>query len=595
MTDSIAVFSPLWRCEDANGATVSGAKLKFYDSGTTTPKTVYADSGLSTSLGTTVTCDSGGAPANGGGTKTLVYAGTAAYKLVITTAADVALATYDAVRGAIDTSGFSGGGSGTSLRNVTTKTADFTVAAPTDLGKVFNCDPTGGTFTATLVSSVTAADGFPLTIRHDGSANQVKIATLLGQYIKLPGGSSTAGYTLTGKGHSVDLVADGGGWLIVQETQPLISHNTATLTVASRLSTPPASPTGGARYILTGTPTGAWVTYAAGDVVEADGQGGWIKHTPATDCGWQAFVKDEDTEYQFRGSAWVAWSNVTAPAVSYRALYIVADEKASGTNGGTSVANAWTKHTLNTEKEPSGTTKITGASLASDLVTLPTGKYRVRARSCYINGLDVKTRWKSTTTATVILSQNTYAYTSGTVTTEVQSLVDGYFEVTGTTESFELDYYLLAAQATFGLGHPMALAATVETYAHVVIEDLSTAQGPQGNVGAQGSIAATPAASITFANGANSNVVIGTTQFITVTGPTGAFSISGFVAPTVASTIFVYNATTQNMTITNDATSTAANRILTLTGADVALTGTSMATFIYSTVSARWILQSTQG
>ena len=49
------------------------------------------------------------------------------------------------------------------------------------------------------------------------------------------------------------------------------------------------------------------------------------------------------------------------------------------------------------------------------------------------------------------------------------------------------------------------------------------------------------------------------------------------------------------MTITNDATSTAANRILTLTGADVALTGTSMAEFQYSAVSSRWILLGTQG
>lgn len=51
----------------------------------------------------------------------------------------------------------------------------------------------------------------------------------------------------------------------------------------------------------------------------------------------------------------------------------------------------------------------------------------------------------------------------------------------------------------------------------------------------------------------------------------------------------------QAMTLTNEsASSTAANRILTLTGADVTLTGTSSATLIYSTTSSRWILTATR-
>jgi hypothetical protein len=100
---------------------------------------------------------------------------------------------------------------------------------------------------------------------------------------------------------------------------------------------------------------------------------------------------------------------------------------------------------------------------------------------------------------------------------------------------------------------------------------------------------------LTLANGANNNVVLIDGVFQRVTGPTGAFSISGFVAPVGCMEIVVYNPTTQNMTITNDATSTAANRIYTLTGADVALTGTSVARFIYSPSESRWILISTQG
>jgi len=100
---------------------------------------------------------------------------------------------------------------------------------------------------------------------------------------------------------------------------------------------------------------------------------------------------------------------------------------------------------------------------------------------------------------------------------------------------------------------------------------------------------------LTLANGANTDVALPSSSVVVVSGPTGAFSLNGIVAPTNARLLIVYNATSQNMTITNDATSAAANRIYTLTGADVALTGTSLAAFVYSVDSSRWILMFTQG
>lgn len=100
MLDSVAIFDPGFRVTDANGDPVSGAKLKFYNAGTSTPKEVFANDALSTSLGSTVTCDSGGYPTSDGSTKTMVYVGTADYKLVITTSADVTIATHDNPQGA---------------------------------------------------------------------------------------------------------------------------------------------------------------------------------------------------------------------------------------------------------------------------------------------------------------------------------------------------------------------------------------------------------------------------------------------------------------------------------------------------------------
>ena len=101
-----------------------------------------------------------------------------------------------------------------------------------------------------------------------------------------------------------------------------------------------------------------------------------------------------------------------------------------------------------------------------------------------------------------------------------------------------------------------------------------------------------PIGSFTASNGANNNITLPNKSFIRVTGPTGAFSITGITKPANPDgrVVILYNTTSQNMTITNDATSTAANRILTNTGSDVATTGTGIVSLIYSVTDARWIL-----
>jgi hypothetical protein len=100
----------------------------------------------------------------------------------------------------------------------------------------------------------------------------------------------------------------------------------------------------------------------------------------------------------------------------------------------------------------------------------------------------------------------------------------------------------------------------------------------------------------TLVNGSNPDITApGYSDFLVVTGPTGAFSISGFTNGFNGRRFTLYNSTAQNMTITNDATSSVGNRILTLTGADVVLTGTSAAHFMFYSTQARWILMGTQG
>ena len=72
--------------------------------------------------------------------------------------------------------------------------------------------------------------------------------------------------------------------------------------ITDRVSSAPSSPTPGARYIV----AAAYSTFEQEDIIEADGQSGFIEYSPPTDCGWLAYVQDEDAYYSFQGSAWVA-------------------------------------------------------------------------------------------------------------------------------------------------------------------------------------------------------------------------------------------------------------------------------------------------
>lgn len=125
---------------------------------------------------------------------------------------------------------------------------------------------------------------------------------------------------------------------------------------------------------------------------------------------------------------------------------------------------------------------------------------------------------------------------------------------------------------------------------HVMLQDehAQLATAINGAISTHGS-------SVACVNGLNSNVVPPAGSWIRITGPTAAYSVGGFTLRDDGRWLVIYNATAYAMTIVNeDASSTAANRIKTLTGANVVLrTGPSAATLIYDATDSRWILVST--
>ena len=116
-----------------------------------------------------------------------------------------------------------------------------------------------------------------------------------------------------------------------------------------------------------------------------------------------------------------------------------------------------------------------------------------------------------------------------------------------------------------------------------------------GSIHTVGELAYTIAA-LTLANGDNNNVAAGTKSFVRVAGPTAAFAITGIAGGFDGKRLVIYNPTGNNMTLRNEsASSTAANRITTLTGADSATNAAGAMHLIYSATDSRWILLGTQG
>jgi hypothetical protein len=97
---------------------------------------------------------------------------------------------------------------------------------------------------------------------------------------------------------------------------------------------------------------------------------------------------------------------------------------------------------------------------------------------------------------------------------------------------------------------------------------------------------------LALVNGANNDVTLPVGEYIRITGPTGAFSISGLTGGTGGRRVTLRSTVSQTLTITNLATSTAANQIDTLRGADIVCQATEQAavTLIYDSTQSRWVV-----
>lgn len=98
-------------------------------------------------------------------------------------------------------------------------------------------------------------------------------------------------------------------FIAASQSQKHVTHNEALrlldgitqLAVLDRhLAAPPGSPAEGARYIVAGSPTGAWSGWASSVALWVDGA--WMRLVPRS--GWIAWVEDESQAVIWTGASW---------------------------------------------------------------------------------------------------------------------------------------------------------------------------------------------------------------------------------------------------------------------------------------------------
>ncbi len=144
------------------------------------------------------------------------------------------------------------------------------------------------------------------------------------------------------------------------------------------------------------------------------------------------------------------------------------DEKAAGTAGGDATSGAWRVRELNTEM----VNTITGASLNSNIITLPAGRYRVFCRAPARAIGNHKARLYNVTDGEIILVGST-AFTSSAAITyaTTDSIVMGEFTITA-SKDVRLEHRVAVSRNGDGWGNATNFGV-VEVYSEVQVVKIS--------------------------------------------------------------------------------------------------------------------------
>lgn len=147
---------------------------------------------------------------------------------------------------------------------------------------------------------------------------------------------------------------------------------------------------------------------------------------------------------------------------NFQDIAIFNETQASGTNGGTPTANAWTKRTLNTTQ----VNNIASCTLSSSVVSLPAGTYLFSAK-CPSFYQGARARIQNTTAGTTLvlgLNQLVGYTTNATAPNDVVGVA-----TLSATSNIELQYYTTLAEPNKGLGLAQGYTSVSEVYSNLMI------------------------------------------------------------------------------------------------------------------------------
>jgi hypothetical protein len=175
--------------------------------------------------------------------------------------------------------------------------------------------------------------------------------------------------------------------------------------------------------------------------------------------GMISYLKDTNSTEYYSGSAWVAIGGGGASST----VAAFSDQKAANTQGGTFTAGAWRTRDINTTV---GTNGISGASIASNQITLGAGTYLIQGSAPAYDVNQHMTRLYNITDSTVAINGGS-AYTDATDTAVTHSPFSGVVVIAG-SKVFEVQHYAGTTAATYGFGIA-ANNGSVETYTQITI------------------------------------------------------------------------------------------------------------------------------
>ena len=176
--------------------------------------------------------------------------------------------------------------------------------------------------------------------------------------------------------------------------------------------------------------------------------------------GQLCYLSDSNIVQYYTGAAWAT----VGPSTSQFATFN--ETQANNTDGGASVATTFTTRVLNTTV----VNDITGASLATNQVTLPAGSYIATVFSPLRNTNLTKIRLFNVTDSTnTAIGQNCNVDSSASVGAVVT--LQAQFTIAG-SKAFAVQYYCQSAVATFGLGRAVN-AGISEIYTTIQIQKIA--------------------------------------------------------------------------------------------------------------------------